>query len=113
MAHAIKNKSKRDSIFSSTNYHCFYCGIELQESNWTIDHIKPMKLGGGNGKTNLVPCCKSCNSTKGIRDIEEFRYLFSCKKQNIPYFTNEQKLFLETKGITAHIPNLESFYGEL
>jgi len=113
MAHAIKSKTKRERIFSSTNYHCFYCGIELQEDNGTIDHVKPVKRGGGNGITNLVPSCKCCNSSKGVKDIEDFRYSYSCKKQNIPVFTNEQKQFLELNGVTAHIPTLEIFYGEL
>lgn len=47
---------------------CFYCeqpfGPLRQK---TLDHIIPLCQGGPNESWNLVPCCKSCNSTKKHR----------------------------------------------
>ena len=40
---------------------CLYCGVRLAT---TIDHVVPLVLGGTNFEGNLVPCCKSCNSSK-------------------------------------------------
>jgi 5-methylcytosine-specific restriction endonuclease McrA len=41
---------------------CAYCG---RESLGNIDHVVPISLGGGNAASNVVPCCRSCNSKKG------------------------------------------------
>lgn len=112
MARAIKNKCKRQKIFEKTDYHCYYCGTELKDGNATIDHVKPMDAGGGNGYTNLVPSCKSCNSKKGTKTIDDFRFYFSREKQGIPNFSIEQSIWLSTKGISEHIPEMEKFYGE-
>lgn len=43
---------------------CFYCGIELNETNITRDHYIPLTLGGGDTIDNIVPCCNNCNSKK-------------------------------------------------
>ena len=39
---------------------CAYC----QESATTLDHVVPISKGGAHSKANLVPACKSCNSSK-------------------------------------------------
>ena len=59
------------------NNCCSYCGIELGDSP-TIDHDIPLSRGGTNYIDNLVPACKSCNSTKHTRTGEE--YLASLEK---------------------------------
>lgn len=112
MAHAIKNKNKRKKIFETTDFHCFYCGTELTEKNQTVDHIIPMTSGGGNGYSNLVPCCKTCNSKKSTRSLDRFRYIYSLNKQGIPCFTQEQTDWMSSKGVSIHVPILEKFYGE-
>lgn len=48
---------------------CFYCGKE--DSN-TVDHLTPRSRGGEDRLYNLVPCCMSCNSSKGNRTPEEW-----------------------------------------
>lgn len=40
---------------------CAYCG---STSNITRDHIEPVSKGGLNLISNIVPACKSCNSSK-------------------------------------------------
>jgi len=45
---------------------CSYCGsIE----NLALDHIFPQKLGGKDTGDNLIYACKSCNSSKGKKDL--------------------------------------------
>ena len=54
----IKDALKREEC-------CFYCGKHLNDENFTIDHIIPVKQGGGDDLSNLVQCCKDCNTLKG------------------------------------------------
>jgi len=52
---------------------CFYCGIEIL-TKWehTYDHFIPLSRGGENDFSNLVECCKKCNSDKADKIIEEW-----------------------------------------
>ena len=47
---------------------CFYCG----GPGGAVDHLVPKKAGGEDRLDNLVPSCKSCNSKKGTRTLQEF-----------------------------------------
>ena len=49
---------------------CAYCLMEFK--NLTMDHIVPLVKGGSHNKNNIVPACKSCNSSKQARDQLEF-----------------------------------------
>ena len=49
---------------------CFYCN---SDNATTIDHRIPISKGGTNWPSNLVPCCKSCNSRKRDKTETEFR----------------------------------------
>ena len=45
---------------------CAYCGAK---HNLTMDHIVPISKGGKNVFTNIVPACKSCNSSKNSSEL--------------------------------------------
>ena len=62
--------SKKSLIWSKTTGSCAYCGGELDNHNFTVDHIIPRALGGTNDIQNLLP---ACNTRKGTKSIEEFR----------------------------------------
>lgn len=47
---------------------CVYCGAEAR----TVDHIVPLARGGYEVEYNLVPCCGSCNSSKGAKLLSEW-----------------------------------------
>ena len=106
------SKTKKLKVYAKTNGKCFYCGINLNDLNRTIDHILARDNGGREEIDNLVPCCRSCNSSKHSKYIEEYRRWFARKKQGIPQFTKEQDEWLESFGFEKHIPNKELFYGE-
>jgi len=44
---------------------CAYC----QAPATTLDHVVPISQGGAHSKANLVPACKSCNSSKHTRPL--------------------------------------------
>jgi len=52
----------------STGNQCVYCGRNAN----TVDHIIPISKGGKDEYDNLVPCCKSCNSSKKDKDLVDF-----------------------------------------
>jgi len=58
-----------EKIKLEVGYKCNYCGsIE----NLALDHILPKKLGGKDTGDNLIYACKSCNSSKGKKDMMEW-----------------------------------------
>lgn len=58
---------QREGI-SYKDERCAYCGGEAT----AIDHIIPRDKGGEDVADNLVPCCKSCNSSKKDKDLADF-----------------------------------------
>ena len=62
-----------DKEFKKLNNElCFYCG---SNNKLTIDHIIPVVRGGRHSIGNLLIACKSCNSKKGSKTIQEWRKL--------------------------------------
>ncbi|MFO7748605.1 MAG: HNH endonuclease [Desulfobacteraceae bacterium] len=43
---------------------CFYCKERFVPRDLTMDHIVPVARGGKTTKSNVVPCCKECNTKK-------------------------------------------------
>ena len=94
--------TKSIKIWNKTNGHCWYCGIALkfyedrnEADTFCIDHVCPQIKGGDSSIENLVPCCRSCNSKKGNKSVEEFR-----SRLEMPAFSPIQLGYLESRGIT-------------
>ncbi len=91
-------KSKRLSIYLRDNWRCVYCDKHLSElESLTLDHIKPIALGGSNSHLNLVTCCSTCNSSKGKRTGKEFAK--SISKQAYLRVQNRVRRKLPTKEV--------------
>ena len=61
---------------------CYYCGKPFPAKELTMDHIVPLSRGGRSIKSNLVPCCKSCNTEKkNLVPSEWESYLNSIRAQ--------------------------------
>tara|TARA_Y100001968_G_C18865140_1_gene484495 strand:- start:176 stop:481 length:306 start_codon:yes stop_codon:yes gene_type:complete len=43
---------------------CHYCLETFSPKALTMDHIVPLSRGGCTSRSNIVPCCKECNSQK-------------------------------------------------
>lgn len=66
------------------NNKCAYCN---SEESLTQDHFIPLSKGGGYTRNNIIPACKSCNSSKGNRDFFEWY-----KKQMFYNLESEEKI---------------------
>lgn len=50
-------------------YRCAYCGCERATE---IDHMIPLARGGTAFPSNIVPACRSCNASKGVKTPKAF-----------------------------------------
>lgn len=73
----------KQNILIRDEYHCQYCGIDLNHKTASIDHIIPKSKGGKNSWLNTVCSCKNCNSYKGDKNLEDCN-LQLIKKPRIP-----------------------------
>lgn len=62
----LQIKRKKAPFFIKKND---YKGKELSEQEKTVDHKIPVSKGGTNAKTNLVICCRHCNSLKNDKEV--------------------------------------------
>lgn len=49
-------------ILEQFGYRCVYCLEERDDLE--IDHVVPLERGGAHKASNIVPACRSCNSSK-------------------------------------------------
>ncbi len=57
----------RRAVFARDNGLCQYCGKAAE----SLDHVVPRSRGGEHEWTNVVACCRRCNTTKGDRLLSE------------------------------------------
>jgi len=58
-----------EKIKLQTGQICNYCG---SAEKLALDHIFPQKLGGKDDAENLIFACRTCNSSKGKKDLMEW-----------------------------------------
>ena len=57
-------KTTRVMLYNQADGRCVLCGRKIKYDDMTIDHIKPLALGGTNAVENLQCTCRTCNSFK-------------------------------------------------
>lgn len=68
----ISDLYNQNKIKLKAGDYCFYCGAEISKENLTADHVFPRIKGGTNDMDNIIFVCKSCNSSKGKKDLLEW-----------------------------------------
>ncbi|MEI7675557.1 MAG: HNH endonuclease [Bacteroidales bacterium] len=58
-----------EKIKIQTGKTCNYCG---SSDKLALDHIFPQKFGGADNAENLIFACRTCNSSKGKKDLMEW-----------------------------------------
>ena len=91
-----------------TGQKCSYCG---SVENLALDHIFPQKFGGKDNGDNLIYACKSCNSSKGKKDLMEWMNLKN-KFPPLMILRRYLKLIIEfckkENLMASHIENLHN-----
>lgn len=62
----------RKLLYIHAGGRCELCGKEMALEDVTIDHIKPLAMGGTNDVSNLACTCFGCNHLKGSAVPESF-----------------------------------------
>jgi len=65
------SKGLRFKVFKRDDFTCQYCGAHPPEAILHVDHINPVKLGGGNEMENLLTACSSCNLGKSATALDQ------------------------------------------
>ena len=58
----------RRAIKEKFNCKCVYCGQTYEQSELTLDHVKPRSRGGEDITSNVVSACRRCNQDKGSQN---------------------------------------------
>ena len=65
----IRSLFDDEKIKLSQGLNCNYCG---SSDKLSLDHIFPQKYGGTDTGDNLIYACKTCNSSKGKKDLMQW-----------------------------------------
>ena len=65
----IRTLFEDEKIKLLSGQKCSYCG---SINDLALDHIFPKKFGGKDVGDNLIYACRSCNSSKGKKDLMEW-----------------------------------------
>ena len=109
--------SKRLLILKKSGGRCWYCGCMLEfqtgkgcKSEFCVDHFVPVSSGGSNAVSNLVPCCRTCNTQKKHKSFEAFKRWKTWL--GIGEFTEPQAQWLKSHGIEIPSPPVHVFWFE-
>ncbi len=96
---------KQFQLLRKTGFRCVYCGEVLNsKKKYTTEHKIARNKGGSNSPQNITNCCKRCNSMKGDKSLEEFRFVMSCNTAiKEAGFTQKQLMWLTDKGLFEQI----------
>lgn len=60
-------------VYANYEPTCYLGGEYIPDGERTVEHVIPRSLGGTDDLENLKPACKTHNSSRGNRPIEEWR----------------------------------------
>ncbi len=60
-------------VIERDGWVCSYCDCDTSNptNGYAIDHVFPLSRGGGNELENLTMSCRSCNSSKGDKILDD------------------------------------------
>lgn len=67
----------RRAVFARDQGRCQYCGKAAE----SLDHVLPKSRGGAHEWSNVVACCRRCNTTKGDRLLSESSFKLARKPE--------------------------------
>ncbi|MFD2923887.1 HNH endonuclease [Halobacillus naozhouensis] len=83
--HQAKGSAKRNGVFDDLTMDelreayrvskargCPYCGEEIEDNSFSLDHVIPMSKHGPNTFANIVICHHLCNTNKHNRPVTDY-----------------------------------------
>ena len=104
--------SKRRVVFEKTSGRCWYCGSGIDLETMCVEHATPKSKGGRNEIDNLLPACRSCNSQKYTKTVEEYRTWIEWFQAGSEPFTQNQIEWLASHGIVLPDRPRHLFWAE-
>lgn len=111
---------ERQAIWDKSGGRCWYCGCELPEKGWHIDHVEPIVRSLVTGKpenpesdteANKVPACASCNINKHNMPIESWRNMIQGYVKSLNRDSTQYKL-AKRYGLIEEKPTEVTFWFE-
>ena len=66
-------RERRLALYIRDGLGCCYCGVGIEDGALlTLDHLIPHSQGGTNVSDNLITACRTCNSARANRTLDEF-----------------------------------------
>lgn len=62
-------KSDKDQVQRTYGDRCHLCSYWIRWTEFTVDHVKPVKAGGNTLLGNLRPAHRHCNTWRGARPL--------------------------------------------
>ena len=95
----VPKKKQKSNLLEYFDYKCCYCGVDIDESTISQDHLIPMNKEhlGLHAWGNVVPCCRSCNNKKQQAPWDDFLKgkadgkEYTKRKKQILFFVSEMK----------------------
>lgn len=101
LSKASAKRQFRHSIRYAWGGMCCFC---RNERATTVDHLRPRSRGGSDLRSNLVPCCHSCNQNKGSQDWLAWFQLQDFYSEVAEQLINE---WIENKHVTSESPEIK------
>ena len=81
MARKAISKKIREAVYNKYDGHCAYCGKEIAQKGWQLDHLIPYQRERWKKYSeeeiecfeNYMPACRRCNHYKRAHSLEVFR----------------------------------------
>lgn len=87
------SKSQHILLYAETCGSCIYCGRPIPFSEFTIDHIIPLRRGGTSKVSNTVCACLECNRQK--RDLSVLEFFQYNRSHDLSHYIHRIKTLYE------------------
>lgn len=102
------SREERREVSARSFGYCIYCGYKTEPTTpVAIDHLIPLRKDGPHGIENCFLACRSCNSSKSDRSLDEFRHNCAIKKLGWPNVS--RKTIEWARGLGADLSAYDEF----
>ena len=98
----------RADVWEASGGKCHHCGVQLDPfSNFDLDHLVPLVLGGEDVRENLVGSCGPCNKKRGHEARAEAFAMRLAAREPTPMRAGMNGETLRQRRRALHLTQLE------